>query len=476
MPVKIKAGRITAALLWLTLGVLVIMDQRTGDGQLMLLLTWWPLILVAWGIEYLVFYILARLRKLRLRLDIKGVLIAIVAAAAVFLVTEQNQYLYLWSKVSLDLTAASAEFSEASGTRTELEQVNVPIAEETDELTVEGINGDLIIHTGNVDQVRVRPVVWVDELDTEQAQQIAQATTIQTSEGEEINIHAETQTYGQSKNRQPRVNMDITLPTDRHFDINVQTTNGKITMSNVEALRNISVRTGSGGIVLRNLMGDVKAQSTNGNININSILGSLNAETSQGTFKVNDISGAAKLYTQVGDISLTSGLGDIDVNTRNGNILVNEANFGVKAQTLNGNIEIRSVSIGADWSVYSAVGVISLYLPPSGDYAVDGSNSYGTIKTDLPLETKNKNISGEFGTGEHTVQVDGNGDLNILRNTDALVEDNDDEQVVPSNGETVPQEGTTDGNAADTNNSTSTSNSSSDSSSSTTESNTTATD
>ncbi len=431
MPAKIKVGRLTAALLWIALGILVIMDQLTDGGQLMLLLTWWPLILVAWGIEYVVFYWFAKRRLLRIRFDIKGILLAIIASAAVFLVTEQNQYLYLWSKVSLDLTAASSEFSEASGTRTELARVDVPLTDDTDEITIEGINGDLIVRTGNVDQIQVRPVVWVDEIKAEDARAIAEATTIKTSEGQEINIHAETKTYGESKNRQPRVNMEIILPSTRHFDVNLQTTNGKISMANVEALRNISVRTGSGSIVLNKVMGDVKAQATTGNMVINSVLGNLNADTSQGSFRVRDVSGAARLYTQVGDISLTSSLGDIDVNTRNGNIFVNEANFGVKAETLNGNIEIRSVSIGDDWSVYSAVGVINLYLPPSGDYTVDGSNSYGTVKTDLPLEMKNRTLSGTFGNGDHTIRVDGNGDLNVLRNTDALIENNDTEQIVP---------------------------------------------
>ncbi|WP_046226092.1 DUF4097 family beta strand repeat-containing protein [Paenibacillus dauci] len=440
MPTKIRVGRITASLLWLVLGVLVFLDQWTGGGQLLWLLTWWPVILVVWGIEYIIFYILSRRRLFRLRMDIRGMLIALLAAVSIFLVTEQNQYLYLWSRVSLDLTAASAEFSEASGTRTELDSLAVPITEETDELNVEGINGDLIIHSGSVDQIQIRPVVWVDEVQREKAKKIALSTKINFTEGQDIDIRPETTSYGESSNRQPRVNMEITVPASRHFDINVQTTNGKITMNGIEALRSISVRSGNGGLVLRDLLGDVKAQTTNGNMEITSILGNVNAETNQGTFRVNDISGAAKLYTQVGDVSLTGGLGDIDVNTRNGNIFVDEANFETRAETLNGNIEVRSVSIGGDWSVYSAVGVINLYLPAAGNYEISGSNSYGTIKTDLPLEVKNKAVSGTFGTADHTIRVDGNGDLNILHNTDSMIQDNDQQRVVPSTGQKEPSD------------------------------------
>ncbi|WP_458121308.1 DUF4097 family beta strand repeat-containing protein [Paenibacillus sp. Z6-24] len=434
MPTKIRVGRITASLLWIAVGILVFLDQWTNGGQLLWLLKWWPVILIVWGVEYIIFYVLSRRRLFRLRMDIRGMLIALLAAVSIFLVTEQNQYLYLWSRVSLDLTAASAEFSEASGTRTELDNITVPITEETDELNVEGINGDLLIHSGNVDQIQIRPVVWVDEVEREEAKTIALSTKINATEGREIDIRPETLSYGESSNRQPRVNMEITVPASRHFDINVQTTNGKIMMSNIEALRSISVRSGNGGLVLRDLLGDVKAQTTNGNMQITSILGNVNADTNQGTFRANDISGAARLYTQVGDISLTGGLGDIDVNTRNGNIFVDEANFEIRAETLNGNIELRSISIGGDWSVYSAVGVINLYLPATGNYKIAGSNSYGTIRTDLPLEVKNKTISGTFGTDDHTVRVDGNGDLNVLHNTDSIIKDNDQQQIAPSSG------------------------------------------
>lgn len=432
---RIRVGRITASLLWIALGILIYIDQWSGGSQLLILLQWWPLILVCWGLEYILFYLLSRRSKTRFRLDIKGILTAVIAAVAIFFVTEQNQYLYLWSKVSLDLTAASSEFSEASGNRIELLPVSIPIDKDSDELTVEGINGDLIIHRGDVEKIEVRPVVWVDEVEADEAQKIADATTIEVSEGDEISIRPQTQTYGDSNNRQPRINMEITLPEKSRFDIDVQTTNGKVTLTNIEALRTIAVRSGNGSLIMRNLVGDIQAQTVNGNMDISSVLGNVDADTKQGTYKVNDISGASKLYTQVGDISLTGGLGDIDVSTRNGNILVDEANFAVKAESLNGNIEISSVSIGGDWSVYSAVGVIHLYLPPTGDYKVSGSNSYGTINTDLPLKIEKRTITGEFGTADHSIQVDGNGDLNIMRNTDAMIQDNDKEQINSSTNE-----------------------------------------
>lgn len=432
---RIRVGRITASLLWIALGILIGMDQWSGGSQLLILLQWWPLILVCWGLEYIIFYLLSRRNRMRFRLDIKGILTAVIAAAAIFFVTEQNQYLYLWSKVSLDLTAASSEFSEASGNRIELKPVSIPVDKDTDELTVEGINGDLIVHRGDVEKIEVRPVVWIDEIKADEAQKIADATSIEISEGDEISLRTQTQTYGESNNRQPRINMEIILPEKSRLDINVQTTNGKVTMTNIEALRNIAVRSGNGSLIMRNLVGDIKAQTVNGNMDISSILGNVDADTKQGTYKANDISGAAKLYTQVGDVSLTGGLGDIDVNTRNGNVLVDEANFAVKAESLNGNIEIRSVSIGGDWSVYSAVGVIHLYLPPTGDYKVSGSNSYGTINTDLPLKVEKRTITGEFGTSDHSIQVDGNGDLNIMRNSDAMIKNNDDQTIDPSKAE-----------------------------------------
>jgi hypothetical protein len=83
---------------------------------------------------------------------------------------------------------------------------------------------------------------------------------------------------------------------------------------------------------------------------------------------------------------------------------------------LNGRINIRSNDFGGDWDIYSAVGDIDLYLPLTGNYTVEGSSGYGDIVTDLPgLVIDKKNLSGQIGTGEFKLRVDGNSNLNVSK-------------------------------------------------------------
>ncbi|MNH47414.1 hypothetical protein D3C81_2126010 [compost metagenome] len=55
-------------------------------------------------------------------------------------------------------------------------------------------------------------------------------------------------------------------------------------------------------------------------------------------------------------------------------------------------------------------------MPEAGNYAVDGSSGYGDIVSDIPeLTIDKKNISGEVGTGEFKLKVEGNSNLNVRK-------------------------------------------------------------
>ncbi|MFC6648604.1 hypothetical protein [Paenibacillus rhizoplanae] len=62
------------------------------------------------------------------------------------------------------------------------------------------------------------------------------------------------------------------------------------------------------------------------------------------------------------------------------------------------------------------MGDIELFLPLTGNYTVEGSSGYGDIVTDLPgLVIDKKVLSGQIGTGEFKLRVDGNSNLNVSK-------------------------------------------------------------
>lgn len=414
-----RIGRYTASATLAAVGVLLFLDWSQGTDHMMLLLKWWPVIPALWGIEYLLIYLFSRKQSTtarRARMDLRGLFSAIVLAACVFIVTEQEHYLHLWNRVSLNLTAAAVDYGEAEGNRYEKPALFVPVELNTSKVSIDAINGDILIHRAAVEDIEVTATVWVDQLDGVLAESIADQSFVEVSEGTTIKITPQSKAYGESGKRQPRINLDIALPEDRRFDLSVRTMNGGITLQNVEAIADISLETGNGELILHRIYGNVKGKTLNGAVRARNVLGDVELGTSGGDMSAWEVSGALKLSTAVGNIKAYDSGDAVDVSTKNGNVEVAGARSKLHAESLNGRIHVRSADFGGDWEIYSAVGDIELFLPLTGNFSVEGSSGYGDIKTDLPgLVIDKKLISGQVGTGEFKLRVDGNSNLNVSK-------------------------------------------------------------
>lgn len=417
----LRVGRYTAVVLLISVGILLLLDWKNGTENMLLLLRWWPLVPVLWGVEYLFILFSSRRRGQlghipRARLDVRGVLSSLLMAASVFIVAEQEHYLYLWNRVSLNLTVAAVDYGEASGSRFEKAPLIVPVELGTSKITVDGINGDILIHRAPVEGVVIAATVWVDQLDGAVAEAISEQSFVELSEGTTIKISPKSKAYGESGRRQPRMDLDISLPEDRRFNLDVRTMNGGITLQNVEAIQDISLETGNGELILHRIFGDVKGKTLNGAVRVRTVQGSVDVSTSGGDMAAWDVTGPLKLSTAVGNISATGSGDELELSTKNGNLDIFGAKTKLQAESLNGKIEVRSADVGGNWDIYSAVGDIDLFLPLLGDYTVDGSSSYGDIISDLPgLVIDKKTVSGEIGTGEYKLHVEGNSNLNVRK-------------------------------------------------------------
>lgn len=416
-----RAGRYTAAILLAGVGILLFTDIREETDYMLLLLKWWPIIPVLWGVEYLLIYFFSRRkgmpgRRPRARMDLRGLFSAILLAASVFIVAEQDHYLHLWNRVSLNLTAAGVDYGEAKGSKFQKAPLIVPVELNTSKLSVDAINGDIMIHRAPVEDIEITATVWVDQLEGAVAEAISEQSFVEVTEGTTIKVTPKSRTYGDSGKRQPRMDLDISLPEDRRFNLEVRTMNGKITLQNVEAIENISLETGNGELVLYRIFGNVKGKTLNGEARARMVQGDVELSTSGGNMAVWDVEGNVKLSTAVGNILASGSSADMDITTKNGNLEIAGVRTNLHAESLNGKINVRSEFIGGNWDIYSAVGDIDLYLPSSGNFKVDGSSGYGDISTDFPeLSVDKKTISGEIGNGEFTMHVEGNSNLNVRK-------------------------------------------------------------
>ncbi|WP_017692304.1 DUF4097 family beta strand repeat-containing protein [Paenibacillus sp. PAMC 26794] len=428
---KVRVGRYTAAALIIAVGVLLILDKRWGTDYVYEMVDWWPFLLVVLGVEYIVLFLWTRRRnkvqsdnpsnpdeqiKVRFRPDAKGILTSLILAASVFIVTEQDHYMHLWNRVSLNLGAASMDYSQAAGYMEDKGTIRVPVRMDTSDLVVEGVNGDISVQRGDTEEIEVRTVIWVDQTTEVQAKAVAAASFVEADGTKVIYIKATGKTYGDNEKTQPRMNLTITIPDDRRFNLDIRTSNGAILLNRPEAISTILAETGNGRIRITNAVGDISGKTLNGDVIVANAIGNVDLDSNRGDMKARGISGDVDLATQVGSISIADSVGEFIAETRNGNITLDGANLGIKAQSLNGSINIVSTKVGGDWDVYSAVGAINVLLPDRGDYSLAGSSSYGDLSTDLPFKVQNKTIEGQLGEGEYRVKIEGNSDLTIQSN------------------------------------------------------------
>ncbi|SDG48024.1 DUF4097 and DUF4098 domain-containing protein YvlB [Fontibacillus panacisegetis] len=415
----VRTGRFTASVLLMFVGILLLSDLISGRDDMLLLLEWWPLILMLGGLEYIVVQLWKRKkrqRKQRLRVDLKGLLLSIFIGASVFVVAEQDHYLHLWNRVSLDFTAAGSEFSNEEGYNIDMTPLRIPIELDTDQVIINSVNGSIDVKRAEVEDVIVRANVWVDQIAEEEAAQVAEDTTIAVSEGKSLTLSLKDYTYGESGKRHPRVNLTVILPSNRFLDMDISTTSGDITLTDVQALKQVKLQTGNGNLKLWNVIGDVSAKTLNGGAELYRIFGTASVDTHGGNLKAKGISGDVSLSTLVGDISLVNAQGSINANTKNGNIKVDGAPEQLQVESLNGKIMVTSEMIGGDWNVYSAVGEMHLEIPSFGNYMLEVNSGYGDISTNLPFFVNKKEIKGVMGTGQYQLKVEGNSNV-IVNNS-----------------------------------------------------------
>lgn len=413
----LRSGRFTAAVVLLTTAGILLHDAMKDGDLLLQLIRWWPFVFVLWGIEHIIILVWKRMRamqvRFRPRVDVKGLFLSMFMAFSVFAITQQDQYMHLWNRVSLDLAAAGAEYSAQEGYRVEKPQLDLPIDLDTERIVFDGMNGDIEVRKAEIDHVIVRYTVWIDQLEYEPARKIAAVTSIEAAIGKTLNLSVKDKAYGETGRRHPKVNVTLIVPQNRFLDLDISTSNGKITLTGVQAMKQVKLQTGNGNLRLWNVIGDVSAKTLNGDVELYRIFGEAEIDTQGGNIKGRGITGKVALSTLVGDITLTEAQDDIQLHTKNGNIRVDGVPLGLKAESLNGKIDITSRIVGGDWDVYSAVGELRVELPEEGNYELTGSSGYGDIFTELPFVVDHKEIHGTLGTGEFKLKIDGNSDLYV---------------------------------------------------------------
>lgn len=396
----VKVGRITASLLLVVVGIMLLSDQLFGYHTLRLLLKWWPLLFIIWGIEYIWtgVYHSKQGDNRRLRLDFLGMFVSVFIAVSVFMISQPSLFRDWVRSMQFDFSMMK-EMAGENGITVRLPKLEHSISGDISKLVVRNDNGEIRIQTGNVENMDVELSAIVSGVDREHAQSLANQSgaSIENKPYE----HTLTITANGSKftvgNRPIRIDMIITIPTHVMWKTDVMTNNGDIAIHDMKA--------------------EAVAKSNNGDIKLLNTEASVQGETLNGNLFVQNIHGDAKVSTMRGDITTYDISGKTMADTKSGDIDIHESAGAVQAETLSGDMLVESENIGGNWKLQNMAGDTTIGIPEGADVILQAMNRFGDIDvdSDFPFHVVKNKVEGTIGNATYQVNLDTNGDISIRK-------------------------------------------------------------
>jgi len=125
------------------------------------------------------------------------------------------------------------------------------------------------------------------------------------------------------------------------------------------------------------------------------IHGDIDVDTSNGKVTVADIAGTVEVETSNGSIVIDRVVGSMRLDTSNGAINLRDVDGSINARTRNGSIIFRGHLLGNTHYMRTSNGRIVVAIPQELGLRIDASTSNGSISTNLPLigDTEGKSWS-----------------------------------------------------------------------------------
>lgn len=400
----IRVGKYTAALVLVAMGGLLLYDQVTGGDYLHHLATWWPLVLISLGAEYLLVTALRRNDERQVRLDLGGIFLAVIVSAVVVVSTQPGGF----SLSALHLDGLPFLSGGESGHKFEREAVAVPVEAGAGRISLQNVSGTLTVRQADVDAIMIGATVWVNTKSQDNAAKVADSVRFDSAlSGGEMTITAVADEYANrfGIRQKPTLNLEVTLPAGLSAEVDMTTRNGAIDAEDIRNVKLLGLHTTNGAIEALRVDGSLQLESSNGRIEASDIGGGVQAKTSNGRIVLDTIGGDTTLRTTNGTIEASDIAGNLDIDTSNGKVTIRQAAKAVVADTSNGRIEAESRTVGGNWNLSTSNGSITVGLPEKGDYTVKGQTSSGSIDTELPLRAQKSSIEGTIGAGTYEIKL-----------------------------------------------------------------------
>lgn len=377
----IKVGRYTSALLLLTLGGAILLEQIFGGDKLTWLFTWWPLLFIVLGLEYLYYSTRYRNEERRMKLDLLGLMLSIIISLVIVGSVKAPIVINMLKNNSIiDIVSNEIVGIDKKGFAFDKLYKDIPIDSKTTQIKLSNVIGDVIVRSGEVNQLAIQATVWVDLKSEAEAQRIAGETQVQYTSGKTLEINAEGPEYshGMGVKSPPRIDLTVTVPAELQLDtFKLELVTGTLDIADLKKVENFDIDVTNGEVKLSDLQ-SVQANLINGELSAAQINGDLQIDVKRGSVKVDQV---------YGNLAISTNLAEIDV---------------------------VSNQVGGNWNIENTLGELKLGLPVVGDYSVE-ANVLGEATTDLPFTLNDDTVTGVVGNGKYQVKTETIGQLEVFQ-------------------------------------------------------------
>lgn len=384
LPVR-KIGRITVAIGLVAVGAALLMDNLLGTGSsyIGVVLRFWPVLLIGFGLEYLLHSAFARTDEsngnpVRLRFDFGGafLLTLIIGATAGF--NSLSQWISLNPRDYVAVGAASQ--------RTETSAIP---ADGAKEVLIDIDLGRVELYPQKLSEVRVEAAYGLS------------GGLVRREQSHSVDD------FQVSLDGTETIRVVGTAPKGKNLSI----VNATYRIYLPENLK-VRVNTGAGSVMVGDYEGDLYVNTKLGVIDLVAVTGNVEAETASGTIVMHDITGKVTARTSAGRVNLQRIMGAVEVDSGTGVISVEDQSGGtLVAETKTGSINVQSsFPLDGDMLLRTSAGSIELNLPAESSMKVSAQTKTGSIAApDFMKITQNgpsRSASGVANGGQHTITLE----------------------------------------------------------------------
>ncbi len=176
---------------------------------------------------------------------------------------------------------------------------------------------------------------------------------------------------------------------------------------------NLDLDTSSGGILVTDLDGYIRAETSAGSLRFGKIKGTVRGRTSAGSIKLTSCDSTVDVKTSSGSIKIGDVAGNVQAQTSSGSIRLDSVGGTVNARTSSGSIRASLAGQPREaCSLHTSAGSITVTLMPDITVDVDAETSAGRVSTELAVASV---IRGKVPKNRLKGSINGGGPLLKLR-------------------------------------------------------------